>query len=52
MIEVLYQDRGLPVTTKETEHLIKLPRPHPQKEVKRYQLDEIEEQLKIKGFIE
>ena len=36
----------------ETRHIIKLHRPHPRSEPKRYQLDDIEETLKNKGVIQ
>ena len=36
----------------ETQHIIKLHRPHPRPELKRYQLDYIEETLKNKGLIQ
>ncbi|MDN3515945.1 MAG: type II toxin-antitoxin system HicA family toxin [Candidatus Brocadia sp.] len=35
----------------ETRHIIKLHRPHPGSELKRYQLDDIEETLRDKGAI-
>jgi len=35
----------------ETRHIIKLHRPHPRPELKRYQLDDIEETLRNKGAI-
>ena len=36
----------------ETRHIIKLHRPHPRPELKRYQLDDIEETLRNKGIIQ
>lgn len=36
----------------ETKHIIKLHKPHPRPELKRYQLDYIEETLRDKGVIE
>ena len=36
----------------ETKHIIKLHRPHPRPELKRYQLDDIEETLRNKGVIQ
>ena len=36
----------------ETRHIIKLHRPHPRPELKRYQLDDIEETLRNKGVIQ
>ena len=36
----------------ETRHIIKLHRPHPRPELKRYQLDDIEETLRNKGAIQ
>lgn len=36
----------------ETRHIIKLHRPHPRLELKRYQLDDIEETLRNKGVIQ
>lgn len=35
----------------ELTHIIKLHRPHPKPELKRYQLDNIEEKLRSKGLI-
>ncbi|TLD40698.1 MAG: HicA protein [Candidatus Jettenia ecosi] len=35
----------------ETKHIIKLHKPHPRSELKRYQLDYIEETLRDKGVI-
>ncbi|MBI2472678.1 MAG: type II toxin-antitoxin system HicA family toxin [Planctomycetes bacterium] len=36
----------------ETKHIIKLHKPHPKPELKRYQLDYIEETLKNRGLIQ
>lgn len=36
----------------ETKHIIRLHKPHPKPELKRYQLDYVEEELKNKGLIE
>lgn len=36
----------------ETKHIIKLHKPHPKPELKRYQLDYIEEALKNRGLIQ
>jgi len=36
----------------ETKHIIKLHKPHPRPELKRYQLDYIEEALRNKGLIQ
>lgn len=36
----------------ETKHIIKLHKPHPKPELKRYQLDYIEEALRNKGVIQ
>ncbi len=36
----------------ETKHIIKLHRPHPRLALKRYQLDDIEEELRSKGVIQ
>jgi len=36
----------------ENKHIIKLQKPHPKPELKMYQLDEIENKLREKGFIQ
>ncbi|MBI5196008.1 MAG: type II toxin-antitoxin system HicA family toxin [Nitrospirae bacterium] len=35
----------------ETKHIIRLHKPHPRPELKRYQLDNVEDELKNKGII-
>ena len=35
----------------ETKHIIRLHKPHPRPELKRYQLDNVEDELKSKGII-
>lgn len=37
---------------KKTKHIIKLHKPHPGPELKRYQMDDIEEALKSRGVME
>ncbi len=36
----------------ETKHIIRLHKPHPRPELKRYQMDNVEEELKSKGIIQ
>ena len=36
---------------KNTRHIIRLHRPHPQPNMKRYQLDFVEEELKLRGLL-
>lgn len=35
----------------ETKHIIRLHKPHPRPELKRYQMDNVEDELKSKGII-
>lgn len=36
----------------ETKHIIRLHKPHPKPDLKRYQLDNVEDELKSKGIIQ